>query len=436
MNLNKKIFLLFIFIISTGLLNSQTIDSLYQVATWQGFRKGAVSFTFDDNCANQLSVVKPMFDQYGFKMTFFTVISWGPNWTALQTAASNGHEIASHTVSHSSLGTLSDSLQTMELKNSQDAINSHITGQKCLTIAYPNCVVGNSSICKQYYIAARGCSGQIVPKTPPDFMNISSIVCGNQGSIQRTSDFTDKITSAGSSNGWIVFLIHAIDQESGYSPTSSAQLKGALDFLNQNKDKYWESTFLNVAKYIKERNNASIKQVSLSDSIITCTVTDTLENTVYNYPLTIRRVLPQGWTEVQVSQNGRILNSQIDTVNNVKYIMFDAAPDSGDIYLIRANVTGVLVNSKSQILTPVLLQNFPNPFNPETIISYQLPMNNFVTLKVYDVLGKEVTTLVNEWNNAGSYQVTFNGSKLASGIYSYKLQAGDFTSIKKMILLK
>lgn len=104
---------------------SQTVDSLYEVATWPGFRQGAVRFTFDDNCPNQLSVVMPMFDQYGFKMTFFTVINWGPNWNTLRAAASNGHEIASHTVSHASLGTLTDDQQITELKNSQDAINSH-----------------------------------------------------------------------------------------------------------------------------------------------------------------------------------------------------------------------------------------------------------------------------------------------------------------------
>jgi len=436
MNNNVRIIFLLFFLISTGLLKSQTVDSLYKVGIWQGFRQGAVSFTFDDNCANQLSVVMPMFDQYGFKMTFYTVINWGPNWTALQAAALNGHEIGSHTVSHSSLSSLTDDQQTTEYKNSQDAINSHITGQKCLTIAYPNCVIGNSAICKQYYIAGRICSGSIVPKRPTDFMSISSIVCGSQGSIQRTSDFTDKVDAAVLSNGWVIFLVHAIDGESGYSPTSSTQLKGALDYISQNKDKIWESTFSNIVRYIKERNNVSVKEVSVTDSAITFDVTDTLDNSIYNYPVTIRRVLPEGWVLASVAQNGKIIDSKIVTVNAINYIMFDIAPDGGDIIMKKEDVSDVSGNSKSQISGPNLLQNYPNPFNPVTIINYQVMKNDFVTLKVYDILGREVAELVNEQKNSGSYQVTFDGSKLASGVYSYRIQAGDYVATKKMTLIK
>jgi hypothetical protein len=83
-----------------------------------------------------------------------------------------------------------------------------------------------------------------------------------------------------------------------------------------------------------------------------------------------------------------------------------------------------------------LNQNYPNPFNPSTVIGYQLPVSGSVTLKVYDVVGREVATLVNETKSAGSYQVTFNASKLASGVYFYKLQSGSYTSVKKLVLMK
>ncbi len=81
-------------------------------------------------------------------------------------------------------------------------------------------------------------------------------------------------------------------------------------------------------------------------------------------------------------------------------------------------------------------QNFPNPFNPTTTINYQLPVNTFVTLKVYNILGEEVATLVNEEKSAGIYQVKFDGSSLSSGIYFYKLTAGKISEIKKMMLVK
>jgi subtilisin-like proprotein convertase family protein len=83
-----------------------------------------------------------------------------------------------------------------------------------------------------------------------------------------------------------------------------------------------------------------------------------------------------------------------------------------------------------------LSQNYPNPFNPVTKISYTLPKSSHVELKVYDILGREVATLVNETNQAGVYNVDFNAANLASGIYFYRIKTGDFTAIKKMVLVK
>jgi hypothetical protein len=89
----------------------------------------------------------------------------------------------------------------------------------------------------------------------------------------------------------------------------------------------------------------------------------------------------------------------------------------------------------------MLEQNFPNPFNPGTSIQYAVGSQQFVSLEVYDVLGNEITTLVNEELSAGSYEVEFNSTglihqALPSGIYFYQLRAGNYVETKKMILLK
>jgi photosystem II stability/assembly factor-like uncharacterized protein len=83
-----------------------------------------------------------------------------------------------------------------------------------------------------------------------------------------------------------------------------------------------------------------------------------------------------------------------------------------------------------------LSQNFPNPFNPSTTINFTLPVSGNVSLKVYDMVGREVATLVNSYTNAGSYSVSFDATRLSSGMYFYKLQSGEFTQVKKMMLLK
>jgi hypothetical protein len=84
----------------------------------------------------------------------------------------------------------------------------------------------------------------------------------------------------------------------------------------------------------------------------------------------------------------------------------------------------------------VLKQNYPNPFNPTTTIRYVIPERALVTIKIYDILGDEITTLVNEEKPIGNYEVDFIASNLSSGVYFYKLTAGDFIQTKKMILLR
>ena len=81
-------------------------------------------------------------------------------------------------------------------------------------------------------------------------------------------------------------------------------------------------------------------------------------------------------------------------------------------------------------------QNYPNPFNPTTVIQYEIPGRSHVTLTVYDILGRRVATLVNDFREAGRYNVMFNGRGLASGMYLYRLQAGNFVSVKKMLVIK
>ncbi len=114
-------------------------------------------------------------------------------------------------------------------------------------------------------------------------------------------------------------------------------------------------------------------------------------------------------------------------------------------YKLRYDSTLVLgIDDKPISRTPDrfrLFQNYPNPFNPSTIINYQLPIDNWVTLKVYDILGREVKTLVNEHKATGSYTVQWDGTNslgqpVASGVYLYRLKAGNFSQVRKMVLLR
>ena len=120
--------------------------------------------------------------------------------------------------------------------------------------------------------------------------------------------------------------------------------------------------------------------------------------------------------------------------------------DVNSVYIALARLTGTTTNSltgttdvkleTAKAHTFLMEQNYPNPFNPSTSIRYNIPENSFVTLKVYNTLGKEVAVLANEYKTAGYYQATFGGSELPSGIYFYTLNSGKFSETRKMILMK
>jgi len=334
--LYRKSFLLLLCVLLGASVMAQ-IPSAYRVGTWRDFKPAAVSYTFDDNTSNQIPVAIPLFDNYGFRTTLFTVTqSMNPNWNNIRNAASKGHEIASHTVTHADLSNSNVQTQDNELKNSQSTINTQIPSQKCVTVAYPNCNIGDVSTIQKYYIAGRTCSGQIIQSNPTDFYRLSSIICGNQG-VNTANDMNTRLNSAKSSGGWAVFLLHGIDNDGGYSPLSSSVLSSHLSHVNTNKADFWVGTFGEVVKYIKERNALSINETTVNADSIRITPTDNLDNSIYNVPVTVRRQLPSGWQNGRVRSGSAIVPSSIVTDNGTSYIQFDVIPDNGVYTLANAD---------------------------------------------------------------------------------------------------
>lgn len=128
-----------------------------------------------------------------------------------------------------------------------------------------------------------------------------------------------------------------------------------------------------------------------------------------------------------------------DSVSPAGWYYITSSNTTVGIYLIRAYVS--LVTGVKQVVevSPTKLglsQNYPNPFNPTTTINYQLPFHSFVTLRVYDILGREVATLVNANQNAGVHSVAFDANNLPSGVYFYRITAGNLSEVRKLVLEK
>ena len=153
------------------------------------------------------------------------------------------------------------------------------------------------------------------------------------------------------------------------------------------------------------------------------------------------------WAQVDSGLTSASINSLAVSLTGTAGTNLFAATDSG-VYVrpLSEMFTGVKNKQNNFPTSFSLQQNYPNPFNPTTMINYSVPKTSLVTIKVYDILGKEIATLVNEEKSAGNYSVQFsanggyasgrNGGNLSSGIYFYRMQSGNYSQTKKLVLLK
>jgi len=138
------------------------------------------------------------------------------------------------------------------------------------------------------------------------------------------------------------------------------------------------------------------------------------------------------------SVNSALPRIAVDNNKGIYVVWMDKrnGNDKYDIFFSRNDNLTAVNNENHRSDKFSLSQNYPNPFNPSTNIKYQIPKSGHVTLKIYDILGKEVISLINKEQPAGSYEITFNASNLTSGIYFYRLTTNNFTEIKRMALIK
>ena len=301
-----------------------TFAQTAEIGTWAGFRKGAVSFTFDDGAPSHVSDAGPLFDKYGYKATFNLVVNWNPDWSGFGNMAKNGHEIASHSNTHG---------QNMsgEEASSKKAIEGKIQQKYgIITLAYPNCNVPNESAVLQNYIVGRICNSgnSIVGKDgPSNWARVPAIMTGPNGS----NDFKGPMGSVVNSNSWVSFLTHGFSGKNNgnanYSPTDIGLIEDALKYAQQNDKDIWVAPMGHVAMYIKERKAAKIE--ASGSGTITVKLTHNIKDNIsdYDYPLSIR--VKYDGSKAEVTQAGAKLESKIDG----GYVYFDAVPNAGDIVI-------------------------------------------------------------------------------------------------------
>ncbi|MFO7524444.1 MAG: T9SS type A sorting domain-containing protein [Ignavibacteriaceae bacterium] len=186
------------------------------------------------------------------------------------------------------------------------------------------------------------------------------------------------------------------------------------------------SSPVSVSFYINDPDSGGTSLIGINGTN-TITINDVInpqERSDVNFKLVVPGGLPNFPRIYAIIDQGNTI-TEIHENNNKGFNVLGAS-----------SVTGI--DDENYILPDkyMLYQSYPNPFNPSTTISWQSPVGNHQTIKVFDVLGKEIATLVDEYKPAGGYEVEFDANRLASGVYFYQLRIGDYVSVKKMILIK
>ena len=465
--------LLFTFTLLTQVLLAQNFGSM-RFTNYADDRKSAFSLTFDDGLLTHTENVAPILNQYGFKGTFYVIPPYLTEslpgiwrygiWPDFQLLANEGHEIGSHTMRHYDLTSLQwgsiddDSTLLYELYQSKIFIEQKIPTEKCISLNYPYTLHNPfvDSAASLFYENARTL-GQVANDsslTENDWYGLKAKVVEfnlPRNSVEDDLDefftFLNWTQNSINNHKWGMIIIHDVIPFSDldslinviYEPVTNEWLTSLCEFLwaRSSTKNVWVETVGNITRYIKERDAASYEIIISSNQLIEINVIDELDNEIYNYPLSAYVKIPDSWNYVRTEQNG-IVDTLITTMSDsCNLVLVNVIPDNGVLKL--SPVTSTTVEDEILNVSGFkLYQNYPNPFNPSTQISYQLPLSGEVKIKIYDVLGNEVTTLVDEYKLAGRYNVQFtiNEEQLSSGLYFYQIRFGKFSDTKKMLFLK
>jgi peptidoglycan/xylan/chitin deacetylase (PgdA/CDA1 family)/phage anti-repressor protein len=430
------------------------------VKIWADDRKSAFSFTFDDAYMSQYIYVMPILDSFRFKGTFFlntifiTDDSLDHNgygtWNQFQKMALDGHEMGSHTVTHPDLDTLpigtTSTAGTLlyELYQSQKTIEQEIPNQKCITFAYPFLAYDSTviSYTAQFYESAR--DGSNDPNGSyligSEFYNIGAYKESFDAPRDSTrddlklQDFESYVQTSITDGKWgileghdVVPFAQILDMSVSYqasdNPISTEWLTSLCQWLKQKSDSnlVWVETFGNITRYMKEREQFQYNITLQTATQIKINATDTLNNQIYNYPLTVDISVPSTWEWAIIIQGSRTDTIKTLIAGDSAYVRTYVIPDGG-----------ILILNKTDPPMPVELTSFTAAvINKDVHLNWktstEINNNRFDVERMMENKPWEgIGSLPGAGNSNSPKAYSFiDNSSLSKGKYSYRLKQID-----------
>ncbi|HXA01059.1 MAG TPA: T9SS type A sorting domain-containing protein, partial [Cytophagaceae bacterium] len=244
--------------------------------------------------------------------------------------------------------------------------------------------------------------------------------------------FTNVLDNAINAGGWFIPMYHSI--ETGTLMTVSANMfTKQMDSIHSRDSKIWIAPFGEQLRYHKERRYAHLSVESEDEKTWELDFSDNLPDSAFYQPLTIRLKKPS-WKISSIVQN----NVTISFLDDGDTIQFNAIPsDLEDVIIYKASaVTALFKSAPCSGSCVVLDQNYPNPSEDYTIISYGIENPTHVKLEIYNSDNLSLTTIKNEYQGPGKYEIKFNTQSLPGGIYLYRLTTDAYSEVKRMVVLK
>lgn len=315
-----------------------------EVCLWRDDKMAAVTITIDDNTAPDHDWWLAAGKKYGFPFTWFVITgrvdsgnAYFGTWAGFQKLLDAGHDVQSHTYDH--FGEIkAPVLETEEnYTRSIKDIQANLKDHQVLALAYPGGknAKNDPALAAKYYIASRGTAGHLNDAAKVNYNNVNSIGGPPLLEASHWAGMTNLLVKnparASLYRGWACVHYHGLTNTRDPSKSLQDKTTAFLDYLSENKDKYWVGTFSDVAAYGQQRDTSKLNSKVDAKGAIVIELTDDMDDTLFNEPLTIKlRVDPQ-WTQITAKQQDRDLKVTRVAREDGAFVLIPAVPDKGSI---------------------------------------------------------------------------------------------------------
>jgi len=304
------------------------------ICFWKDDRVAPVCITVDDNNAPDVPWWIEMADKYGFKVTWFIITrnvggrGVGGTWDLWKDVLAHGHDVQSHTHTHLHADEPGWGGIEWEYSESQKLIEENLPGHRVRFLAYPggkNSKLNDRAVAEKYYVGARCPTGALVSPTQVNYFWVSAVTeesfdnpASRWADLKRVVNPDDKLY-----RGWAILLYHTMHKKTEEHPL--------FRFLADNKETLWLAPFGEVSLYGQERDAATLNVTENTPQKITFTLANRLDSAIFDFPLTVKVRLPEGWVGATATQANQHLDIQVVEHDGGRFALLQTVPNRGEV---------------------------------------------------------------------------------------------------------